>query len=355
MENIIKPQRLPRIFLLAAILSISLAIGTSVSWAIVVTTTADSGAGSLREAITDANTDGVPTPITFDPTVFPGTITLATELPPLTEDLGDTIDGTGTGVVIDGSAFSPDGREIGLTVHASNITVRGLTIQNFDGDGIRVESPSAGGDVKDVVISQNVLQNNRNGLRVSGGPDGGSKVTFIASNNEVKDSGRRGIRVTGGDGNNNKVSGTVSNNEVEDSGRQGILVNDGTGSNNKVSGTISKNAVEDSGRLAIRAGILVSGAGTTVAGITDNESNGNTDDGITVRASVLGSGATPISGNQTNNNGNDGIDINGTGYVVLANEADDNAVDGINAVGNVNGGGNTASGNATCNGPTFCF
>ncbi|HSE86746.1 MAG TPA: right-handed parallel beta-helix repeat-containing protein [Candidatus Binatia bacterium] len=41
------------------------------SWAIVVTTTADSGAGSLRAAITAANTDGAPTTISFDPTVFP--------------------------------------------------------------------------------------------------------------------------------------------------------------------------------------------------------------------------------------------------------------------------------------------
>jgi hypothetical protein len=48
-----------------------LTFGAASSWAIVVTTTADSGNGSLRAAIGAANTDGVPTTITFDPFVFP--------------------------------------------------------------------------------------------------------------------------------------------------------------------------------------------------------------------------------------------------------------------------------------------
>ena len=77
---------------------------TSPSWAIVVTTLANGGAGSLRAAITTANGDDVPTAITFDPLVFPAaapaTILLTSQLPALLE-VGDTIDATGSGVIID--------------------------------------------------------------------------------------------------------------------------------------------------------------------------------------------------------------------------------------------------------------
>jgi len=381
---------LKRGFLLTAILSILVAMGSLPSWAIVVTTTADSGAGSLREAINTANGDGVATPITFDPAGFPDTIVLATELPPLT-DPGDTIDGTGTGVVIDGSAFPPGGGEIGLRVQASNITIRGLTIQNFDGHGIRVGPPSGGGDVKDVVISHNVLQDNGNSvsgnnLLVSAGNAGGSKVTFSVSNNELSRSGRHGIFIRGGDVGNDKVSGAISNNEVknsggfgifvrggngdknkvssavfynevEGSGSHGIFVSGGDGSNNKVSGNISKNKVENS----IRRGIFLSdgnGANNIIsfANITDNESNNNGDDGIFIGSGIPGSGATLVSGNQANNNDVDGIQTSSssTGYVLVANEANNNGGRGIRPIGNVDGGGNTASGNGSCNTPG-CF
>jgi len=57
-----------------------------------VTTLADSGAGSLREAIDTANSDGVPTTITFDGSLAGGTITLASPLPSLNEGQ-TTIDG----------------------------------------------------------------------------------------------------------------------------------------------------------------------------------------------------------------------------------------------------------------------
>jgi len=63
------------------------AVGTT----IVVTTTADSGAGSLRAAITTAETTADDDTITFDPTVFtPGTlhtITLASQLPTISKPL----------------------------------------------------------------------------------------------------------------------------------------------------------------------------------------------------------------------------------------------------------------------------
>src|SRR5579863_6648984 len=65
-----------------------------------VTTTADSGVGSLRQAIIDANVTGGPgSTITF---TVPGTINLASSLPPIGPDI-TTIDTGGNAVTINGS------------------------------------------------------------------------------------------------------------------------------------------------------------------------------------------------------------------------------------------------------------
>jgi hypothetical protein len=66
----LKPGKL----IFVSLLSLGLIASASVSSAqIVVTTLADNGTGSLRQAIMDANGDGTATTITFDPTVFPPT------------------------------------------------------------------------------------------------------------------------------------------------------------------------------------------------------------------------------------------------------------------------------------------
>ena len=60
-----------------------------------VTTTADSGAGSLRQAVTDANGAAGPHTIAFNIVgTGPHTIALATDLPMISVDAGLTIDGT---------------------------------------------------------------------------------------------------------------------------------------------------------------------------------------------------------------------------------------------------------------------
>ena len=82
----LKPGKLIFIGLLSSVLT-----SASVSWAqIVVTTLADSGPGSLRQAIVDANTNGGADVITFVPGLA-GVILLQTPLPNLTGP-GDTID-----------------------------------------------------------------------------------------------------------------------------------------------------------------------------------------------------------------------------------------------------------------------
>jgi hypothetical protein len=100
-----------------------------------VTTTADSGAGSLRQAIEDANASAGADAIDFNiGGAPPFSIPLATALPPVTETA--TIDGTtqpgfaGTPIVeVRGDGIP--GEADGVVVAASNCAVRGLVVNRF--------------------------------------------------------------------------------------------------------------------------------------------------------------------------------------------------------------------------------
>jgi uncharacterized repeat protein (TIGR01451 family) len=92
---------------------------------ITVGTTADSGPGSLRQAILDANNGLCATPcaITFS---VSGTISLLTPLPAITAG-GLTLNGSG--VTIDGSSIPG---ATGLQLQGPGITITSLTIANFN-------------------------------------------------------------------------------------------------------------------------------------------------------------------------------------------------------------------------------
>jgi len=102
---------------------------------IIVTSTADSGSGTLRQALLDAESGDT---ITFDLVVFPpsapATMYLKANLPPINQsDL--TIDASNAGVILDGSNIS--GKWVhGLEIYSNGNTVRGLQIVNFSGTGI---------------------------------------------------------------------------------------------------------------------------------------------------------------------------------------------------------------------------
>ncbi|HEY1552179.1 MAG TPA: putative Ig domain-containing protein [Kofleriaceae bacterium] len=93
-----------------------------------VTSAADSGSGTLRDAITQSNATSGANTIDF---AIADPITLATSLPTITTQL--SIDGAGT-VVIDGGGVA----ETGFLAQAPT-TITGLTILNFD-VGVDLES-----------------------------------------------------------------------------------------------------------------------------------------------------------------------------------------------------------------------
>jgi len=115
---------------------------------LVVSSAADSGEGTLRDAL------GVAEPgdrITFDASVFPPdapvSILLESPLPPIA--CGEVvIDASDAGAILDGS-HAPDGSD-GLMITSSGNTIRGLQIVDFPGNGIVLESEAqwntVGGD-----------------------------------------------------------------------------------------------------------------------------------------------------------------------------------------------------------------
>jgi hypothetical protein len=104
---------------------------------VTVTSIADSGAGTLREAL-EHPAEG--TTIVFDPLVFPAknpaTIALATELPEISQRYV-TIDASNAGVILDGTNV-PQGD--GLRITGAHCNVMGLTILHFPRMGIELSA-----------------------------------------------------------------------------------------------------------------------------------------------------------------------------------------------------------------------
>jgi hypothetical protein len=155
---------------------------------ITVTTTADDGPGSLRQAIEMADADGGTNTIDFDiPGSGPQVITPFFALPPITSPL--TIDGytqpgsktntSATGdnavpnIVIDGSDITDISQSLGLQVQANDSTVEGVVIQNFGGIGIVVSGANdvVQGDFIGTTPTGMTAQTNSLGIGVIGASD----------------------------------------------------------------------------------------------------------------------------------------------------------------------------------------
>ena len=134
----------------------------------VVTNTNDAGTGSLRDAITAANSTAN-TPVAADQILFtiagtqPYVISPNSELPAITEAL--VIDGENK-VVLDGTNAGTGAN--GLTLDSSNSLVHHLTIKNFDGVGLAITD-----DISNLSnrINMNSIYNN-NVLDIDLGDDG---------------------------------------------------------------------------------------------------------------------------------------------------------------------------------------
>ena len=300
------------------------------------------GAGSLRQAIADANASGTDDVIVFD---IAGTVNLSTKLPTISDTVSidaTTAPGyTGTPVVtLDGSGTA---NSIGLNfvVGSDGSEVKGLEIVNFDRVGISL--------------------NNIGGITI-GGPGQG---------NVISGNGQAGIVVFGSGASGNTISGNfvgtnAAGNAALGNGNSGIEVYGGANGN-----TIGGDATLGGGNLVSAnafSGIAIYGAGTdgnTVVGNrigTDADGTvnlGNGDAGIRIdnAANNAIGGTTSAEGNVISGNGTYGLFFSGVGTfgnTVMNNRIGTNAA-GTSDLGNANAGilfvtgshDNTVGGTAT--------
>jgi len=254
-----------------------------------VTSVADAGPGSFRQAILDANANAGPDTINFN--VGSGAIAVlpVTQLDTITDAV--VIDGTtqpgfaGTPIVqIDGTS-APTGAN-GLVINASNVTVRGLIVNKFNSDGIQVVGP-----ITDVGLFGNYI-----GLDPAGA--GG------------KGNGASGLAIFPLSGVPSKVTvggpATADRNFVGANGQNGIYVGQGVSDV-----TITNNYL-----------------GLDVTGLIDAGNNGS---GVLCD---LGANNVTISNNKIAGNGGDGVALNAAFNVNFTGNWSGLAVDGKTAVRN---------------------
>jgi len=291
-----------------------------------VNNTSDSGGGSLRQAILDANANPGADTINFNiPGPAPHTIIPLSPLPAITEAV--TINGTSqpdfAGLpVVELNGLSA-GVSDGLDINASSCDIRGLAINRFSGSGIVVTgngniiegnfigtNPNgtfAVGNAQDGVFisggtgntiggttsaASNVISGNRNGVQIFGVGTSGNQVrgNFIGTNSgETASLGNsvNGVLISGSSGNAIGAAGSASGNTIAFNGAAGVAVAAGTGN------SILSNSIFLNGGL----GIDLFPAGVTPNDPGDGDSGANTLQNFPVLTSASAAGtSTTVQG-----------------------------------------------------------
>ncbi len=169
---------IPRVSRFGVALVVVLAASGAPAANLVVTTTADTGAGSLRDAINIANGNGEADTITFAPALADQTIAPSTPLP-LLQTAGITLDGDldadcAPDINLSGANFGAATQPaVSISSGATGAIVRGLAIHSFPGNAVSIGA-NAGG----VVLTCNFLGTDTGGTAVlpngSGNPNSSS-------------------------------------------------------------------------------------------------------------------------------------------------------------------------------------
>jgi hypothetical protein len=302
----------------------------------VVTNNLDGGAGSLRQAILDVNA-AVPGPqplrITFNIPSAEQTISPATALPALAQPT--ILDGTtqpGSGgipvIVVNGTTASQAAAPAavnGIHLTAGSITVRGLVVQNFSGDGILIDTN--GGDV----IQGNYIGTDATGTIAA--PNGGSAgIQLIDTTNNLiggPTSAARNI-ISGNVGEGVRIDGALATGNVIQGNYIGTDVTGSVAVGNSASGVYIRRAPGNSvigntvsGNLGF-AGVTICGNQLSVppfCGGGDNSGPGTPGSnaaGNIVRGNFVGTnsaGTTALGNNQA------GVSIDGAPNTVVGGTA----------------------------------
>ncbi|WP_406699610.1 Calx-beta domain-containing protein [Singulisphaera sp. Ch08] len=326
----------------------------------IVTTTEDSGPGSLRQAILNANANPGPDTIRFDVSgEGPRSIRPTSALPTITDPV--TIDGTSPqgrqkAPRIELTGTDAGARANGLTITAGGSTVRGLAINGFTGSGILLEG--GGG---------NHVESNAIGTSVDGESAKGNGLAGIlihqSSNNTIGGpESTAGNLVSGNFGSGIILSGTSTKHNLVQGNHIGTDVDGDDPLGNQLDGIVLDNAPEnriggvEQGRGNLISGNRLTGLRILGSGAADNVIQGNeigTDrtgtraignafDGIFnsgAPGNTIG-GTAANAGNLISGNGGVGIQLHSRG--ANANQVQGNLIGtdatGTHPIGNAHGG-----------------
>ncbi len=146
-----------------------------------VTNTADSGEGSLRQAISDANASAGEDTINFDPSLSGQTITLGSQLPAITDGAGLVIDGGSANITVSGNSAVRVFAVGTPTIGGAKLTLNNLTVANgrsILGGGILNESSNT------LTVSNSTLSGNSANY-AGGGIHNNSPGTLTVSNSTL--------------------------------------------------------------------------------------------------------------------------------------------------------------------------
>ncbi len=358
-----------------------------------VNSTDDSGPGTLRQAILDSNASpaaaGQSNHIDFEIGTGAQVIEPASALPTVTATVA--IDATVSKIADQTVEIRGDqaGSGVdGLTIEAMGVVIAGLTIDEFDGSGVRIEggggsrieastlgsSPTSGqnGNGGDGVTIDGSNGNSIGGFASTGmnviSGNGGSGVAIQggASGNLIEDDSigvgadgltfdpndENGVTIAGSHG--NTVGGMFADLTTAISGNAGNGVElTGGSSGNLIQG--SEIGLSADGLTAVTNGangvLILNSPGNTVGGTVNvdfgkgNLISGNQNDGILIDGS--GSSGNSIVGNLIGEAGNDAMGNSrgngGDGVEILG--AANNTIGGASDIVFSNGLGNTLTGN----------
>jgi parallel beta-helix repeat protein len=306
---------------------LALPAGSGKSWT--VNTSADSGLGSLRWALTSAHAGDK---ITFDPNIFPesspATIRPLSPLPYVSQG-SILVDGRGAGVILNGSS-SPPGTS-GLVIVSNYNVIRGLEVVDF---------PSAGIGVGDG--SYNLIGGNQSG---EGNVISGNEAVGVGISDCVAgiatDIGANNCGGVGAAKYNDVVGNLIGTSASGESlaGPQGTGVWVSVGASfNVVGGTSSSDRNVISGNTRGGVTVISGGYNNLIEGnyigtdVSGSRALGNVDNGI----SIEGSWENNMTGNLISGNGGFGIvitDPGSSGNVVAGNLIGTDA-SGTSAIGN---------------------
>ena len=234
-----------------------------------VTTVADAGPGSLRQAILDANKRPGVDAITFAIGSGPRTIAVLSALPTITDPL--VLDATtqpgfaGKPLIeLTGSQVASTSSTTGISITAGDSVVRGLAINRFSGNGVRLLT--RGGNV----VCGNYVGTNASGTAAA--PNGGQGV-FVQTPGNVIGGTTAAAR--------NVISGNTKN---------GIQLYTAAAAGNSICGNYI--GTDATGRFAVgngQCGVGIDGAANNLVGGLQagarNVISGNATDGVLVAAS----------------------------------------------------------------------